>query len=439
MQDKANKNNQYDDFSNLFRQKLENHQMPVDEMCWDNIEQAFESRKKTSRIPAFLLKSGAAIAAIAAVLILLLLTDFYKNDITIKTARTFNEKRIYTVPVEIASTGTVSVEYPTPGKSPIITTSKNDIKESLKKEAIETTYHYAQNEAPKDNAIIDENNQKENILTAQNQEEEIQPSNKRDTIQLFENNQLDLHLNNELNKSYLTERSKKNDKWLLAANFGTGGNAIFNDSYKDFNYSNSDKDSESNPGTFPGIPNGSEGFENGGGLLSPQDFSDVSYTPPLSFGITVRKDINNRFAIESGIVYTYLSSKFKQRDGEYYDVKLDLHYLGIPLNLVTYIWNTPKWDVYISAGGMAEKGLRSIYMQDIYEKDQIRTTTLKSDIKRLQWSLNASAGISYKFTRNWGVYFEPKFSYYFDNEQPLSIRTDKTIVVGLNAGFRYKF
>lgn len=44
MQNNIN-NNEQDAFSEVFRQKLENHQLPVDAECWDEIEARLKSKK----------------------------------------------------------------------------------------------------------------------------------------------------------------------------------------------------------------------------------------------------------------------------------------------------------------------------------------------------------------------------------------------------------
>jgi len=37
------------------------------------------------------------------------------------------------------------------------------------------------------------------------------------------------------------------------------------------------------------------------------------------------------------------------------------------------------------------------------------------------------------------LYVEPRFSYYFDNNQPVSIRTDRPVSIGIGGGLRYSF
>jgi len=163
------------------------------------------------------------------------------------------------------------------------------------------------------------------------------------------------------------------------------------------------------------------------------------HLPPVSFGFMVRKNLDKVWSLESGLVYTYMLSTFDNQGTQRRDAKLHLHYIGVPLNIVFRIWNNPIFEVYISGGGMVEKGLQSVYIQNEYYGNQIFTTNAQTNIDGLQWSLNGAIGTTYKLQRNIGIYFEPKFSYFFDNNQPVSARTDKPIVVGLTAGLRFQF
>lgn len=123
----------------------------------------------------------------------------------------------------------------------------------------------------------------------------------------------------------------------------------------------------------------------------------------------------------------------------FYNTRLDLHYLGVPVNLVVKLWDHPKWNIYLSGGMMLEKGLRSKLHQDKIGTDQFETLVEKKGIDGIQWSLNASAGVSYRLLKDWSIYLEPRLSYYFDNDQPVSIRTENSVIVGIGAGFRFEF
>jgi len=177
-------------------------------------------------------------------------------------------------------------------------------------------------------------------------------------------------------------------------------------------------------------------------IISYEDYPDVTHVPPLSFGITVKKDLNRRLAIESGIVYSFLATTFSKESPLKSDARLQLHYIGIPLNVHTRILGDrfSAWELYLSAGGMVEKGISSHFMQNTYygnNDNSVTTINSNEKIKGLQWSLSISPGIDYQIHKNYSIYLEPKLGYYFDNDQPVSARTKHPAVVGINAGVRY--
>jgi hypothetical protein len=223
-----------------------------------------------------------------------------------------------------------------------------------------------------------------------------------------------------------TAPKKHKNEWLLAAAVGSGGSTSLNGVNEFVMADVGDKYFVAARPTYNSI-------------MAPNDFSQKNFMSPLSFGLTARMNLSKTLGLESGLVYTYLLSTFEEHNFVSYDASLKLHYLGIPLNLVVQLWKFPKWEVYVSGGGMVEKGLRSIYTQHQYIGNQTITTTANTKIDGLQWSLNGAVGTTYKLQRNIGIYFEPKFSYFFDNDQPVSARTDRPVVIGLTAGLRFQF
>ncbi|MDR0724955.1 MAG: PorT family protein [Prevotellaceae bacterium] len=159
------------------------------------------------------------------------------------------------------------------------------------------------------------------------------------------------------------------------------------------------------------------------------DNANAQHGLPLSAKFIVRKDFNARWAVESGLSYTFLSTKFKWSKNT---ANQQLHYLGIPLNVVCYVVSKPRWNIYASAGGMMEKG---VYAR-INRSDNLAT---KVKMNGLQWSVNGAVGATYKLRKGLGVFFEPQFGYFFDNGQPESIRTEWPVSFGLGAGLRINF
>jgi len=171
--------------------------------------------------------------------------------------------------------------------------------------------------------------------------------------------------------------------------------------------------------------------------MKKEDFTHIRHLPPFSFGVMARKDLWKNVGIESGLLYTYLSSRF---EWEGYNVHQNLHYLGIPVNFVTYLWNShPNWKLYFSAGFTIEKGLRAIYTQNKQSEAKTTNTIVKTSINGFQWSLNGSLGVNYRFAKGFGIYVEPRFGYSFDCNQPISMRTEWPLFVGFGLGINYEF
>ena len=150
----------------------------------------------------------------------------------------------------------------------------------------------------------------------------------------------------------------KGGGWQIGANIGTGGHLSLDMGLDDTNQDDIGNDPMDPNVPLPPVPPATDDkpeLDMGGG---PASFSQADCAPPISFGITVRKALNNRIALESGLVYTYLYTKLNQSRMISGRATLGLHYLGIPVNLVINLWDNPDWNVYVSGGGMIEKGVR---------------------------------------------------------------------------------
>jgi hypothetical protein len=224
--------------------------------------------------------------------------------------------------------------------------------------------------------------------------------------------------------SLLASLPKKHSRWKLSATVGIGGLKAPSQGYNNIQLAASS-------------PNMADYMFNGYNAAPNDEHKTAIYAPSFTFGILARKKLNTTFSIETGLLYSYLSTRF-QNDHNSYKAHLNLHYLGIPLHLVADIWNpTTKLKVYNSAGITVEKGLKADFSEQNQQRQQ--SAGYEGSIQGLQWSLNTAAGLSYHFSPHWNIYLEPRLSFYFDNNQPTSIRSEKQVIVELNSGFRYDF
>lgn len=446
MRDDKDHNERLDDFSGYMRQRLEEHRLPVDAGCWDEVE-ARMNRRARSR--GWLWTGGLAAAAVLALVIWLLPSP---EKMPLEESRPFQEE--ISEKVEEMS---ILPEHPVLPVEPV----KKRMAKVLKWE-----------KRAKPSAIVWE-------------KETIRKDERRETIEIIEKDasedSTDIVVKrgdstvplpegerSPRRKASLKKKAKKSkrNKWLLAAAVGSSG-YVDNFLNTDMSYGDASSPGDTNAPSQDPDPDkpDKDGDEKENGNTPPQTVSfrnapvlrsskvdenfldnrsfesypDVSYSLPISFGFTVRKDLSRRIAVESGLMYTYLSTTFKRGGDSPSEVKSSLHYLGIPLNLVVYVWKNQRWNVYLSGGFMMEKGLQAVYSGYIAGNGTTLSKSKKEGIHGMQWSVNASVGAAYRFYGDWSLYFEPRFSHYFDCDQPASIRTDKPLGFGLSAGIRYAF
>ncbi len=417
-----NEDNKYDALREIFRQQLENHEVPVDSSDWDIINKRLPKRSSTR---AKIIGIWSAVAALVA--IVLIFTMFYTNQNQFVTKK---QEKYAGVEIHHAKPDSaVSIQKKPEDKAEDKANYSSEKNSFATAKKIKTQTNQV-DQPVKEPGTVEFNikdtviSPSKEILVAETQEtntppKEIKKNEKKDESAFYATN------------IQYNRKKKEKEGLLLAASFATSGGVGNN--------------VEQHPLQYYDVAFGSISYN------SPQDAThlkseilpedaSVEYLPPLSFGLTLRKNINSRFGIETGLVYTYLSAKYQWHQNFKYDGKRQMNYLGIPLNGIVYIWNNhSKWDVYFSGGVMIEKGIGMRTIKNQYNPNSIYTTKEDSSIDGFQWSLNGSLGITYHLSRNMGLYFEPRLGYYFDNDQPKSIRTDWPLTVGIGAGLRYSF
>lgn len=163
---------------------------------------------------------------------------------------------------------------------------------------------------------------------------------------------------------------------------------------------------------------------------------DWNHKQPVSFGLSVRKQLSSQFALESGIIYTRLESEASL--GTYIRNEQNLNYVGIPLKLNYLFLNRRYVTLYLSGGGMAEKCVSG-------ETRTINSTTKQSisedlNVKPLQWSVNGAFGAQFNATRQLGIFIEPGVIYYFDDGSSVeTIRKETPFNLNLQFGLRVTY
>ena len=415
-------NNEHDALGEFFRRRLEDHRMQVDANDWDEIERRLEKRKDKGVIWLWLGGATAA-AAIAA----LLMIGNLMPDKAAETQQTASQAHA-TITRETAP---AAIEQ----KITNMTITADNETETK----IEPSANLAA--APANLSVIQPNDEeliKNEILIAATENEEYQPAEDMPAPALAaaeeETPKLDifwLETKLEEDKTAL----KENKKWLLAAAFGFGGN---NSDMSETQMVSPPQNLAANSGGNKYAASKSYNVRSFD-YMRRDDFTSISHLPPLSVGLTARKNIGKRAGVETGLIYTNLTSRFEWSDWADFQARQALHYLGVPVNLAVYIWDSnPNWRIYISGGFTVEKGLQAIYKQERQRQSEHRVSTVRSSIDGLQWSLNSALGANFKIDKRWGIYFEPRVGYSFECDQPVSARTEWPLYFGINLGLNYE-
>lgn len=194
-------------------------------------------------------------------------------------------------------------------------------------------------------------------------------------------------------------------------------------------------------GTAPTDPSEEDGPY--GDILDFNQGKDVEtkkhYNLPVRAGIRMSIPLTDALAVESGITYTLLSSSIESGSNEnYYHTEQTLHYVGIPLKLSYKLWNSKRFGIYVSGGGMVEKCVSGkAKTKFIIEGSRNSVEEQKVNEKSLQFSTTFSAGIEANIAKNTSLFIEPGASYYIDNHSSVdNVYKDKPFNFDLNIGIR---
>lgn len=203
-------------------------------------------------------------------------------------------------------------------------------------------------------------------------------------------------------------------------------------------------------GTLSGNDNGGAnvlqsryGLKKAAGAPGIQEKSVSTYDIPVTFGLGVRFRLSDNLSVGTGLEWSLLSRSF---DGIYTKALADgtlsntpvtridhnLQYVGIPVNVYYDILLGKTVNFYVWGGGDAQKCISNKYLVS-YSSD-----TFSKSVSGLQFSAGAGFGVEFALTKSLGVYLDPSARYWFGGDQPKSIRTEKPLTIGFEAGLRFK-
>lgn len=170
----------------------------------------------------------------------------------------------------------------------------------------------------------------------------------------------------------------------------------------------------------------------------PKEVLEKSYHHiPITLSLSLRKNINEHWGIETGIQYTYLRSDFTVISDSYLEKTHKINYIGIPIKGSFNVWKQRRFSLYTSAGMTLDIPVKATSEEITSENGQIISQKKSSLYPHLQWSADFGIGIQYHITPSIGIYAEPNLRYYIDNGSRLNtIRTTKPFNVTLPIGIR---
>lgn len=169
--------------------------------------------------------------------------------------------------------------------------------------------------------------------------------------------------------------------------------------------------------------------------------TDIEHKTPVSVGLSVSYRLTDRWALQTGLMYTQLKSEWKTNGDYHGESKQKLHYLGVPLGVSYKIGEWKRFQVYGTGSFVSEYKIGGNLKTKIYSKDMlIRIDKEDIGMKPWQFSVNTRVGVSYPIIRFVQVFAEGGVAYYFDNGSSIeTIRTEKPFNVNLQVGFRLGF
>ena len=410
------------EFDKRVREMLEGHQEMPDSSSWDSIARDLERRRR-GRVLYFR-RSITAAVAVAASLALLLLLD-----------------------------GPEEVTAPSPLKHDILVSEKTTVTESAKESirADAGTSPLSTHKAEKQSQIKVIKNEEitnlaqERVVTSEKEQQAVEVPVKQEDIIKVEPEK-----KREETPAGVRERQKEADpgktgvqsveEYLFKVRGDSRGSRKHSKALIAMG-TNISPSMASNSVTLMGVSQAGGSYNLSNVVSTIQKayvplevVSNTKFLMPVSVGIQVQLPLGEIISLGSGVNYTLLFSNYDDLSREETrQTHQTLHYIGVPVNVYANLFNNENIRFYLSGGFTVEKGLYAHYK--IFENGVKKWSG--NSIEGLQWSLNAGAGAEFYVNRNTGLYFDPSVAYFFNNNQPLSIRSAQPLQFKFELGFRF--
>ena len=387
-----------EEWTDKLKTRLEHHEMTPPEGLWEGISEQMNLAEKPVRKASFPLSKRwiATAAALLALAGFFVLYDF-QDDATNSSPVNIAEKaESHQAPAQEQS----PEEKPV-GEEPAAPQSHSLLAQAMPAicKAVSPT---TESQEPSATPIIAE--EKVTEATAEAQTAETSQASAQTTRKIQQaNSALPQSYQQNDGKPY-SEAGKRPRQWSFGLH-ASGGLLADNSHQQNDHYPMSQSD--------PLSPSSHYGYNSS---ETPQNETPMkaSHRLPIRFGLKIGYQLSERWALQTGITYTYLYSEFTLVNRQQPAIEQRLHYVGIPLGISYQIWKNRNFRLYASAGATAEKCVKNSQ-----ESRDANINVQSDNEKPLQWSVNAALGAEYQPTKQLGIYLEPSLGYYFKDNTPL--------------------
>lgn len=154
--------------------------------------------------------------------------------------------------------------------------------------------------------------------------------------------------------------------------------------------------------------------------------TDYDHFQPVSFGLSARFALNERFSINTGINYTLYNSRKKVLWSDYTEETLNqsVHYIGIPVRCDWLLVDRKHFGLYLGAGAQVDK---AVYAKVGKERLHDRT---------FLFSINGVCGLQYNINDRFGLYLEPELTGNLNRPEISTFRSNRELMLSVRAGLR---
>lgn len=175
--------------------------------------------------------------------------------------------------------------------------------------------------------------------------------------------------------------------------------------------------------------------------------SETAHNQPISFGLLTSFALSPKLNIETGLMYTYLSSETKSKSNDFQNSeKVQFHYLGVPLNLNYSLLSVNKLNLFVTAGAMIEKDIDGKI--NYYDEKKIGSLdsgySLNSSTKikqqNPQFSVTGGVGLTYPIYDKVSLFGKVGGRYYMNaNNEYKTYYSDEKFGLDIQLGIKFNF